>query len=135
MTGDPSDETPVAEARRVKGAVAFRAGMAAEDAVARHYERRGFRIAARRFRRPGFGEIDLVAECGSAFVVVEVKASADHARAAARLSPRQITRLCAAAEVFLAEQCGSLERDVRFDLATVNALGEVRVTENAIWLD
>lgn len=69
-----------------RGAVAYQAGLAAEACIADDYERRGYPIAARRWRGQG-GEIDLVARDGDGLVFIEVKKSRsfDRAVASARL--------------------------------------------------
>lgn len=121
MTGD---------SRCMRGRTSHAAGHAAEDCVARDYERRGYAMAGRRWRGT-CGEIDLVARDRDGFVFVEVKKSRSFARAAERLLPRQMQRIMAAAEEFLAREGLSLMTPMRFDLAMVNALGETRIVENA----
>jgi putative endonuclease len=122
------------EARRLRGVAAFVTGFSAEEGVARHYEARGARIAARRWRSP-HGEIDLIVREGEAVVVVEVKKARSIDEAAHRLGRRQMDRLCAAAQAFCeSEPRGSLT-ELRFDLAMVDGLGRVRVIENAFGED
>ena len=117
--------------RRHKGRMSHYAGEAAEERIATDYLRRGFGIAARRWRGAG-GEIDLVVRDGDGLIFVEVKQSRDFAAAASHLSARQILRLQQAAEEFLGgEPRGSLT-DVRFDVVLVNAHGEFQVIENAL---
>jgi len=121
---------PEASVRAIRGQANFHAGMAAEDIVARDYEQRGRRVAHRRWRGAG-GEIDLIAREGDRVVFVEVKKSGTHDAAIARLGPRQIERLCRAAEEFIGgEPRGSLT-EMRFDLALVDGRGAVRIVENA----
>lgn len=112
------------------GSVGYHSGFAAEDIVARDYERRNHAIAARRWRGQS-GEIDLIFRDGDAVVFVEVKKSRDFARAATRLSRRQIDRICGSAAEFLAGEPRGQLTDVRFDLALVNGIGMVQVIENA----
>ena len=50
--------------RKARGVTSYHAGVAAEEAVARQYERAGLHIAARRWRGKG-GEIDLIARDGA----------------------------------------------------------------------
>ena len=76
------------------------------------------------------GEIDLIAHDGDGLVFVEVKQSSDFDRAAARVSPRQMKRLYAKAEEYLDQMPNVFLTDVRFDVALVNSLGEVRIIEN-----
>jgi putative endonuclease len=79
--------------------------------------------------------VDLVVRDGEAVVFVEVKRAATLDAAAHRLRPAQVARLVASAEAFCgAEPRGSLT-PMRFDLALVDALGRVRVVENAFGAD
>jgi putative endonuclease len=114
----------------LRGAVAYHAGLAAEDAVQRDYERRGHAIAARRWRGSA-GEIDLVVRDGDVVIFIEVKKSRSFACAAERVSPRQIERIYATASEFLAGEPRGQDTDVRFDVALVDDAGRVRIVENA----
>ncbi|GAB4275198.1 MAG: YraN family protein [Pararhodobacter sp.] len=113
------------------GSVSFHAGVSAEDQVARHYARRGARAVARRWRGAG-GEVDLVLLHADTVVFVEVKKSRDHARAAQRLSQRQIARLHAAASEYLATCPAGLNTPARFDVALVDRSGYIDIIENAL---
>jgi putative endonuclease len=125
----PADAGPGGRAAR--GRVAHRAGVAAEDAAARAYERRGARVLARRWRRSE-GEIDLVvAEPDGGIAFVEVKAGR---RAAEAISARQWARLEAAALRYIVEHRTG-DAPVRFDAALVAADGAVTVVENARGFD
>lgn len=106
-------------------------GEAAEQAVARDYKRRGFVLAARRWRGQA-GEIDLIFRDGAGVVFVEVKQSGDFARAASLLTDRQKGRIYAAASEFLENEPGGQLTEARFDVALMNATGEVQIIENAI---
>lgn len=123
MTGRP--------AARRRSATNHHAGLAAEAAVARHYEARGHSVLARRWRG-GAGEIDLVLRHGDGLVAVEVKRSSSYARAAERLTTRQIRRVAAAAEEFAAGEPLGLLTPIRIDMATVSGPGEVRIVENVL---
>ena len=112
------------------GSVSYRAGLCAEDAVARRYERDGYTPRARRWRGPG-GEIDLIFEKLGGLVFVEVKKSRDFATAAARLSERQMQRIYASAAGFLASMPLGQDTEARFDAALVDETGAVRIVENA----
>lgn len=114
----------------MSGKVSHCAGLAAEEAVARHYGRSGRPIAARRWRSAG-GEIDLVARDGDEVIFVEVKKAATHAEAAWRLGRRQMDRLCHAAQLFLAGEPAGQLTPMRFDVALVDARGCIEVVENA----
>jgi putative endonuclease len=113
----------------MSGLVSHLAGIAAEGSVADHYQRKGLPIAANRWRGTG-GEIDLVARDGEGFVFVEVKKAKDFARAAARLTRRQIERIWATAMEFLASHGFSLNIPMRLDVALVNGSGRIEVIEN-----
>ena len=114
-----------------RGARNQAAGVAAEGAVARHYEARGARLVHRRWRGGG-AEVDLIAREGDAVVFVEVKRAATHARAAESLRPAQIERLFAAGAAFLAGEPGGQDTPARFDVALVDGAGRISVLENAL---
>ena len=114
----------------MSGSVGYHAGLAAEEIVASDYENRSHDIAARRWRGKA-GEIDLIIREGDTIVFVEVKKSRNFATAATRLGRRQMDRIVASASEFLAGEPRGQLTDVRFDLAMVNGLGAVKVTENA----
>ncbi len=117
----------------MSGAVSYHAGLAAEDIVARHYERQGFALRERRWRNAG-GEIDLIFERAGALVFVEVKKARDFAMAAARITRRQIERIYASAGGYLACMPNGMNTDSRFDAALVNGTGAVEIVENAFVL-
>lgn len=106
------------------------AGLHAEQAVLRHYAERGARVRATRWRGPG-GEIDLILSEGETIVFVEVKKSRSHAHAAWRLSQRQIARILASAEAYLGTCPKGLLTDARFDVALVDARGQIDLIPNA----
>lgn len=108
------------------------AGLAAEDSALRDYSAKGYRLLERRFRGQG-GEIDLVLGRGEDVIFVEVKKSKSFDAARARLGQRQILRIFSAAEEFLGGQPKGQLTETRFDLALVNAQGEVAIMENALW--
>lgn len=115
----------------MSGSVSYHAGLSAEGQVARDYQRRGFPLVTQRWRGDG-GEIDLVVRDGDGFVFIEVKKSRNHARAAERLSQRQIQRLFDAASEFLASCPSGLNTRTRFDVALVDAVGRIEILENAL---
>ena len=114
----------------MSGLVSYRAGMAAEDAVARHYSEQGFELAAARWRGSS-GEIDLIMREGASVIFVEVKKAATHAEAALRLTSRQMGRIHGAAAEFLAGEPAGQATESRFDVALVDAYGRIEVLENA----
>lgn len=114
----------------MNGSTNFHAGLAAEDAVARNYTRRGLSVAQKRWRGAS-GEIDLIAREGDGLIFIEVKKSKCFAAAAERLSRRQMQRIYRSASEFLAQEPNGQNTEVRFDVALVNAVGEVQILENA----
>lgn len=83
-----------------------------------------------RWRGKG-GEIDLIVRDGDALVFVEVKKSKTHDQALRRVSRRQMDRLCATASEFVANEPRGLLTEMRFDVATIDQSGTVRIVENA----
>jgi len=112
------------------GLVSYHAGLAAEGSVERHYASAGHEIARRRWRGSG-GEIDLITRDGDGLIFIEVKKSKSFARAAERVSRRQMRRIYASASEFLAGEPNGQDTEVRFDVALVNAVGQIQVIENA----
>ena len=118
--------------RSERGQRAYQSGVSAENTVERHYQQKGLQTAARRWRRRGVGELDLVMRDGEALVFVEVKKSRDFVRAAEALTARQMTRLYDGAAAFLADEPNGQLTECRFDVALVNAHGEIEILENAL---
>ncbi len=114
----------------MSGLVSYRAGLAAEEAVARLYARSGRPVAATRWRGEG-GEIDLIARDGAEVIFIEVKQAKTHAWAAERVSPRQVQRIMSAASEFLAGEPDGQGTAVRFDVALVDGQGHIEIVENA----
>ena len=113
------------------GAVSYRAGLAAEEAVARRYAGEGASLAARRWRGRS-GEIDLVVrDRDGNTVFIEVKQSRSHAEAALHLGERQMRRIWSAASEFLAGEPLGQATPSRFDVALVDGQGLIEVIENA----
>lgn len=119
-----------AATRKARGLAAYHSGLAAEDCVARAYERAGLAIADRRWRGQG-GELDLIARDGEALVFIEVKRAKSADDAMARVSAKQRARLFQAAEEYLGTQPRGILTDSRFDLAFVDGYGRHEVIENA----
>jgi putative endonuclease len=115
----------------MSGALSYHAGLSAEDQVARRYAQLGLTLIARRWRGKG-GEVDLILDHGGTVVFVEVKKSRDHARAAARVSARQVQRLFDAGAEFLGTRPGGLNAPARFDIALVDGTGHIHIIENAL---
>lgn len=123
-------DAAVVGAKAYRGARAYCAGSAAEDQVARLYDRSGRSVCARRWRGQS-GEIDLIARDGAAVIFIEVKQSRTHAQAAEHLTPRQMARIYNAASEFLAGEPAGQMTEVRFDVALVDGQGRIEVLENA----
>lgn len=117
--------------KSMRGAQNYHAGLSAEAIVARDYLARGRTLAKHRWRGRG-GEIDLIFREGDRVVFTEVKKSRTHELAVHRLSQHQMSRLCAAACEFLADEPRGQLTEMRFDLATVDQAGTVQIIENAI---
>jgi len=115
----------------MSGARSHHAGFAAEDQVARFYDRSGRPIAARRWRGQS-GEIDLIARDGPEVIFIEVKQSATHDRAASHLTERQLARMHRSATEFIAREPKGQLTDIRFDVALVDAMGRIEILEN-VW--
>jgi putative endonuclease len=115
----------------MSGLVSYLAGIAAEEAVADNYVRRGHALAARRWRGSG-GELDLVFRDGAGVIVVEVKQARDFARAVARLSRAQLQRIYGTVSEYVAGEPRGQLTDVRLDLALVDGTGRMRIMEN-LW--
>lgn len=118
--------------RRAKGQVAHLSGIAAEQGIARDYERRGLEIARRRWRGAA-GEIDLITRDGDEVVFVEVKKARNFDRAAESLRPRQMQRLYQSAQEFLAGEPRGQLTPARFDVALVDGMGNHRILENVMF--
>ncbi|MBI3450733.1 MAG: YraN family protein [Acidobacteria bacterium] len=110
-------------------------GLRGEEAAARHLERSGYAILARRFRTR-LGEIDIIAVKGDTLVFVEVKTrtSASHGAPEESVTAAKQRRLALMAGTFLAAR--SLhDQDCRFDVIAVDAAPDgalaVRHTEDA----
>lgn len=118
----------VQSSRRHSGTTAYHAGLAAEGSVARHYENTGHSICARRWRGES-GEIDLIAQDGDVVVFIEVKQSRTHALAAEHLTGRQVQRIFACANEYLAQMPNGMSTNVRFDVALVDNTGKIEIIE------
>ncbi|MFQ6547408.1 YraN family protein [Aestuariibius sp. 2305UL40-4] len=116
----------------MSGKVSFAAGFAAEESVVDRYRRKGCEVAARRWRG-SVGEIDIVLRdpVDDGLIFVEVKKSRSFGKAAERLNRKQMNRICATAEEFAAGEPRGLLTDMRFDVALMNGIGDVRILENA----
>jgi len=114
----------------MSGAISYHSGLAAEDAVARHYARTGHDVAERRWRSKA-GEIDIIAKKDGNVIFVEVKKSRSFESAAQMLNQRQMRRIYHSADVYLAGEPAGRDSDARFDVALVDGRGEISIVENA----
>jgi putative endonuclease len=115
----------------MSGTVSYHAGLSAEDQVSRRYVRDGHTILARRWRGKA-GEIDLVAEKDGTVIFIEVKKSRSHARAAERLSQRQLTRIFRSAEDFIGHLPAGANTDCRVDVVLLDHHGEIDILPNVL---
>lgn len=115
----------------MSGQISYLSGKAAEDRVMRAYVAHGHTLLARRWRGPA-GEIDLILEKDGEVIFVEVKKSRSLARAAERLSRRQIGRLLRSAEHCLGSFPKGSRTPMRFDVALVDGDGRMEVIANAL---
>ena len=118
----------------MKALVNHLAGLSAEMTVARDYEYSGWSTVQDRWRSR-YGEIDLIVTDGIQLVFVEVKKSRSFAQAAVRVSAKQQQRIQNAALDYLAQSGGSLDCEMRFDVALVDQHGCVKRLENAFGHD
>ena len=118
--------------RKETGKHAYLDGLAAEQQVAAHYQKRGYQLKHTRWRRAG-GEIDLILFHAEEWVFVEVKRARDHASAASRLNRTQIQRMFQTAEEFCQTFAPGQLCAMHFDLALVNAAAGVEILENALY--
>lgn len=119
---------PVAPLRE-RGQRAHLSGLAAEDIALRGYAARGAQVLTRRWRGTG-GEIDLVLRDAETYVFCEVKKAATFDLALERVRPGQVQRIFNAASEYLGQTPEGQLAPVRFDLALVDATGDLRILEN-----
>ncbi len=103
-------------------------GRIGEEACAEEYEKRGYRIVARNWRRGRIGEIDIVAESPEkrilCFCEVKTRKSSDFARASEAVDYKKRLRIRKLAQLFLLERPYFSDRYVRFDIAEVYCSSE-----------
>lgn len=116
--------------RQHSGARNYAAGIMAEESVLRHYNNMGCQLLASRWRGAA-GEIDLIFREGEAVVFVEVKQGRDQDAAAARISRRQMDRICMAAVEYVGTLPTGQLAEMRFDAALVDAMGRVSIIRDA----
>lgn len=97
---------------------AFHRGRRGESLALLLLRLKGYRILARDLRTPA-GEIDIVARRGRTLAMIEVKWRDSWAEAAVAVTPRQQSRIAAAARLFLARHARHADCAVRFDIMLV----------------
>lgn len=132
MQSAPHVQKKMPSVRSRRSARNYCAGQAAERSVERHYRRAGMRCLARRWRGAS-GEVDLIFDDGSSVIFVEVKASATHGQARGRVSRTQMRRIMGCGSEYVGRLPRGQLTPMRFDLATVNATGDVQLIENAFF--
>lgn len=106
-------------------------GKRGEDLAAVFLRLKGYRVLERNYRVPQ-GEIDLVCRKGDTIVFVEVKRRKNQSKGSPleAVTPKKISRLSAAAAVYLARHPGEL-LNARFDVVAIssnrNLLGLPRI--------
>jgi putative endonuclease len=128
MPFDFLPDSGFAQARRHRGARAHLSGLAAEEAVCRHYLAAGYDLVAVRKRCPE-GEIDLLLRRGGQLVAVEVKCSATHDIANDHATPAQLRRVSLACERCMQDMAAEGVDDMRLDLVLVDAQSRIQVLE------
>ena len=107
-------------------------GAAGEELVAQKYANAGFEIVARNFRRPTYGEIDIIAVAKTKYYFVECKTSGTLDQAALLLCSQQRVRMHLTAQKFLSENDLPQDTEMRFDAALVDKFGNVDVRVGAL---
>lgn len=96
-------------------------GVDAETRALRHLEARGLKLVTRNWRCKG-GELDLVMTDGATLAVIEVRSRArsDYGSALESVDARKQGRLVHATQLFLAAHPEHAQREVRFDVVTLD---------------
>jgi putative endonuclease len=131
MPFDFQSDCDFSTARQRRGKRAHLTGIAAEEAVSRHYLSCGYDIVARRKLCPE-GEIDLLFRQGAQLVAVEVKSSVTHDLALEHASFAQLERVSMACERCMLDMVDDGISDMRLDLALVDGQGRIEVMESFI---
>ena len=121
--------TPVLDRQR-RGRLAYLSGVCAEEQVAAQYAALGARVLETRWRGR-VGEIDLILTDDEVIVFVEVKKSHTVEAAMARLGPAQMQRIHGTASEYLEFVPNGQLSEVRFDLALVDATGQIKIMQDA----
>ena len=106
-------------------------GLSAENRVAKSYERCGFELVQKRFRK-GRGEIDLIFKHGQKYYFTEVKRAADHDTALAYIHSVKVARIEETILAFLEANNLSPNTDMRVDAALVDRHNRIKVIPNIL---
>jgi len=117
-TGTGGVAPPPTKTAAPERVAAFRTGLSAEACAAAYLLAKGYRILAKRFRTP-YGEIDIVARRRGLLAFIEVKARASLDDAAYAVTPRQQTRIIAAAQAWLMAHPEHADFELRFDAVLI----------------
>ncbi len=105
-------------------------GRTAEVIALWYLRLKGWRLLAQRYKTP-VGEVDLVMRRGEVTAFIEVKARDSLDGAVESVSPRQASRIAAAARHFLAADRRAALQSCRFDIVAVSPYHWPRHIENA----
>lgn len=96
----------------------YKVGLGAEMLSAWYLRCKGYRILRQRYKTP-LGEIDIIARRRNVVAFIEVKRRALYEDALISVTPRTQSRIARAAQIFLAQQDGLQNCDLRFDVIAV----------------
>ncbi|WP_169543499.1 YraN family protein [Sneathiella aquimaris] len=107
-------------------------GAIAESLAVFYLRLKGYRILARRFKRP-VGEIDIIACKGKTLVAAEVKSRATVEEALHSIHTKQRRRISRAMEAFIAGHPDMDRLDIRFDVLLVTSFVKFPVHLENAW--
>lgn len=116
--------------RAARGLSAHASGHSAERLVAERYAAMGYQVLEQCWRSAA-GEIDLILRKDGDLVFVEVKKAESFDLAAARISRRQMDRICMAALLYVETLPTGALTNMRFDAGLVDCHGNIQLLENA----
>jgi putative endonuclease len=96
----------------------YKDGLWAETLSAWYLRCKGYRILRQRYKTP-MGEIDIIARRGKVVAFIEVKRRGSYEDAVISVTPRTQSRIVRAAQMFMAQQDGLQNCDLRFDVIAV----------------
>lgn len=104
--------------RKAKRQRAYRRGLLAEAYALFMLRLKGYRLVARRYKKP-VGEIDLLVRRGGYLIAVEVKRRQTQEAALHSIGPIQRRRIEKACQFFCVENPQYSNHDIRFDVVIV----------------